>query len=135
MIDVGAAPPSALGYIADKTGAVLTPAARGVMAVRKGEIVGMVAFDGWTDNSVVVHMAAEFPAVWRRLLPAACRYAFIQSGRGVVLGSVRASNVAALKLDMHFGFREIARVRDGYAVGDDMVLIEMRREECRWLGA
>lgn len=131
-IAVGAAPASALGYIEERVGVVLTRNARGVMAVKDGRIVGMVAYDGWTDNAVQVHMAVEFTMVWRALLRPAFRYGF--EHRTLLLGGIRASNKKSLSTALNMGFREIARVRDGFSVGDDMVLIEMRREECQWIG-
>jgi hypothetical protein len=33
----------------------------------------------------------------------------------------------------HLGFTEKAWIQDGFALGDAMVLLEMRRENCRWL--
>ena len=49
------------------------------------------------------------------------------------LGAVIGTNQEALDLDLHLGFRQIAVLRDHWAVGVDTVLLEMRREDCRWI--
>jgi RimJ/RimL family protein N-acetyltransferase len=98
-----------------------------------GRIHGMAGFDGWTANSVVLTLALDNPAAFRQLVFAIFHYAFIQAGRGVALATVRGSNARSLKLCRHVGMREAYRVRDGVAVGEDLVIMEMRREECRWI--
>lgn len=113
---------------------VLTPYARALKAVdESGAIRGMVAFDNWTENAAQIHMAAENPAVWRHLLPAAADFAFEHVGKGVVFGLTPASNEKALKLSRRAGFRQRYRIADGWAKGEDMVISEMRKEDCRWL--
>lgn len=98
-----------------------------------GRIHGMAGFDGWTANSVVLTLALDNPACFRQLILAIFHYAFVQAGRGVALATVRGSNVRSLKLCKHVGMREVYRVRDGVAVGEDLVIMEMRREECKWI--
>lgn len=98
-----------------------------------GRIHGMAGFDGWTPNSVVLTIALDNPAAFRHLVLPIFDYAFLQAGRGVALATVRGSNAKSLKLCKHVGLREVYRVRDGVRVGEDLVIFEMRREECRWI--
>jgi hypothetical protein len=121
-------------WLATRLGFCLTPDARGVAAVDDiGAIRAMVVFDQWTDNAAEAHMCSEDPrAVWP-LMRAALGYFFTTTGRSVLLGRVRASNTKALAFDARVGFRETCRIRDGFAVGDDMVILEMHRDDCRWL--
>lgn len=111
----------------------LTQDARGLVAMHGHLVRGGVLYDGWTENSVVCHMATASPMAWRHLLPEAFRYPFLKAGRGVLLGHVRASNTASVRLTLHLGFTLACRVRDGAAVGDDLLLFTLRREDCRWL--
>lgn len=126
--------PGEIGWIEDRTGAVLTRDARAVVAEEGTTILGMVAFDSWTMNAAMAHMAVVAPPVWLGLLRPAFRYVFEQAKKGVLLGAIPSHNARSLRFALGVGFSEAHRVKDGWAAGDDMVLIEMRREDCRWLG-
>lgn len=129
-----AVPQPALEWLESRAGVVLTRNARGIAAVDgRGNIRGMVAYDNWTENSVQCHMATETPLAWRGLVPAVFEYPFVQAGRGVLLGFIRGGNARSLDTALRLGFREAGRLRDGAAKGEDVVVVEMRREECRWL--
>ena len=125
---------AAFAWVQERTGCVLTPHARAIQAVdASGRICGVVAYDCWTPHSVQAHMAVDYPAVWRSLLRPAFEYPFEEAGRGLVLGIIPAGNARSCALARRLGFREAYRVRDGWAVGEDLVVHELRREECRWL--
>lgn len=121
-------------WIRERAQCGLTPNAKAIKAVTDdGRIVGMVAYDNWTHNSVECHMAADSPIAWRKLLWPAFSYPFEQEGMGIILGIMPASNERSQGLVRRFGFNEAYRVKDGWAVGDDLVVFEMRKENCRWL--
>lgn len=125
-----------LSWLEERVGTPLTPEARGIVAVdATGRVRGMVAYDGWTESAAEAHMAVDAPAAWRALVRPAFVYPFLQAGRRVLLGRIRASNTASLRMAMHLGFAELARVRDGAREGEDLVLVQMRREDCRWLSS
>lgn len=121
-------------WIIDATSCVLTPGARGIKAVDdSGAIRGMVAYDWWTPNSVCAHMAVDTPIAWRSLIPACFEYPFLECGREVMLALIPASNTKSWGLAGRFGFRIVHSVRDGWAKGDDLHFLELRREDCRFL--
>lgn len=136
---VRAAPPAHLPWLIERAGFVPTADLKALEAAEEasGRIRGMVGYCNWTPNSVQCHIAADTPAAWRALVvkngSPAFRYPFLESGRGLLLALIRASNTQSLALTRHFGFRETYRIQDAAEPGDDMVLFEMRREECRWL--
>jgi L-amino acid N-acyltransferase YncA len=98
-----------------------------------GRTRGMVGYCGWTENSVQMHMAVTAPSVWRALLRPSLEYPFAQVGVGVCLGIIPSSNVKSLRFAGAVGFEEKYRIRDGWDVGEDLVLLEMRKEDCRFL--
>jgi RimJ/RimL family protein N-acetyltransferase len=100
---------------------------------RDGRIHGMVGYDAFTDNSCVMSIALDNPAAFRALIRPCFEYPFLQLGKGVALCTIRGSNAKSIKLTSHVGFREAYRIRDGISVGEDMLIYEMRREECRWI--
>lgn len=121
-----------LPWLIERVGCFLTPAAKGVKVVdADGATRAMAIFDRWTYNCAEAHIAVDEPMALRTL----CREAFpwYFAERGVLLGIVRASNAKALRLDRHLGFREQTRVVDGVAKGEDLVILCMRRDDCRWV--
>jgi hypothetical protein len=123
-----------LQWLVDRVGCALTPGARAIAAFdTTGNIRGMVAYDVWCENSVQAHVAVDTPAAWRALLPAIFFYPFVEADKGVLLCVVRGQNTKSLRVCAHLGFQVKAQVKDGFALGDDLVLLEMRREHCRWL--
>lgn len=131
-LTVRAAPPEHFPWIMERTGCGLTQGTRAIEAVDStGRIVGMVAYDNWTPNSVQAHMAVEYAAVWRSLKGPAFSYPFEECGRSVLLGVITADNERSAELARSFGFTEAHRIRDGWAAGVDLIVFEMRRNECR----
>jgi hypothetical protein len=95
----------------------------------------MVGYDCWTPNSAQISVALDAPIVARAILRPAFEYPFIQQGRSVLWAVVSSKNVEALKLNKHLGFRPTYSIVDGHSAGIDLVLMEMRRDECRWIGS
>lgn len=133
-MNIRAAPQNHFLWLLDRAQVVASPAFRGIEAIDDfGKIHGMAGFDGWTANSVVVSIALDNPGAFRHLVHAIFEFAFVQARRGVVLATVKGSNTRSRKLCEHVGFREVYKIRDGVDVGEDLILFEMRREECRWI--
>lgn len=131
---VRAAPSDHFPWLVSRVGCAITPAFRAIEAVDvRGNIRGMVGFDLWTANSVQAHMAVDTPIAWRSLLRPAFRYPFLEGGRGLILGIISAANAKSLAMARGLGFHETHRIRDGQSVGVDLVVMEMRREHCRWI--
>jgi RimJ/RimL family protein N-acetyltransferase len=138
VIEVRLAPAEHYGWIAKKIGLRPSSEFRALEAVDGNEIVGMVGYDSWTPNACSMHVAIERPIAVRRLIRPAFGLVFDPrprgAGLGVVFGTVMSNNEKALAFDRSLGFREVTRLRDAWEVGVDMVLLEMRRDACRWLG-
>lgn len=137
MIEVRAAPPEHYEWIGERARVAIGGEFRALEALDGGQIVGMVGYDGWTPNSCSMHVAIEKPIAIRRLLRPAFGLVFDPRPRGLGLGLVKghvlSTNEKALKLDLGLGFREVGRLKDGWAVGVDEILLVMRRDDCRWL--
>jgi hypothetical protein len=114
-------------------GCSLSPHARGIVAVDGNGVRGGVLYDLWTDSAVQCHMWADTPVAWRALIPAVFEYPFLEAGRRVLIGAIRSTNAKSLATAKHLGFQECGRVPDGFSEGVDLVLVHMRREQCRYL--
>lgn len=133
-MEVRAAPAEHFGWLLSRIGLAPGVDFKAIEAVdAKGEIRGMVGYDHWTHNSVNAHIALDSPIALRSLIRAAFAYPFEQVGFGVLVCPVASDNEASMRLCRGLGFREAYRMRDGHDVGVDLVLWEMRREECRHL--
>lgn len=121
-------------WLQERADIVPGPSFKAIEAVDdEGRIHGMVGFDGWTQNSVVLTIALDNAACFRSLIHPIFDYAFRQADRGIALAMVRGSNMRSQRLCDHVGMVEVYRVRDGISIGEDIVIFEMRRENCRWL--
>lgn len=120
-------------WLCEKIGYMPTPHIRCIGNVTKeGKILGVVGFDSWNGASCQMHVAGEGNWVTRELIRATFDYVFNVAGLNVVLGLVPSTNAKALRFDRHVGFAEVARIKGGVPDGD-LVILELRRENCRYL--
>lgn len=125
-----------LQWLAERSGCVPTESMRAIEAVdASGRLLGVVGCDGWTENSVQMHIAIESPIALRKLVPAAFDYAFRQANRGVAICIVRSDNSKSLNLVKRLGFEVVGQIPDGFSPGVGIVIHQMRREHCRFLGS
>lgn len=131
---VRVAPSEHFEWLCERVGCSPTPAFQAIEVIdRNGKILGMSGYDFWTPNSVQMSVALGSHIAGRALLRLAFEYPFVQQNRGLVIAYVSAKNSEALRLDASLGFRETHRIVDGHSMGVDLVLLEMRKHECRWI--
>lgn len=100
---------------------------------RGDEFMAGVVYEDFTHHCCSAHIAVPKPTPWlRTFLRAAFWYPFDQLKLSMMLGFVPGSNDAALRLDRWMGFEETARIPGVYGA-DDLVILSMKREACRWL--
>lgn len=120
-------------WLCERIGYMPTPHIRCVGNVDKdGKILGVVGFDGWNGASCQMHAAGEGNWVNKALIRATFDYVFKVAGLNVVLGIVPSGNDRALRFNKHVGFVEVARISGGHPDGE-LVIMELRRENCRFL--
>jgi len=128
---IQAAPRVHYRWLIDRTDCAATEGFRAIEAIdERGEIRGMVGFDLWTENAVQLHIACDCKEATRAVIRPTFDYAFSQCGKSICLAGVPSHRAHACDFARRVGFKEVFRVRDGWAKGDDMVLFEMRREDC-----
>lgn len=100
-----------------------------------GVLLGGSVFENFTGEggSIAMH-AAGFAPNWvnRDLLWATFDYPFRQLQCTRVFGQVPANNDKALKFNSNLGFKELVRLEGVFPDGD-MILMQMLREDCRFL--
>ncbi len=127
------APPEHYVWLGEHAGCGITQDFRAVEAVKAGRILGMVGYCDWAPNSARLHVAVESPWVIKYLLGPGFSYPFREVGVGLLIGITPANALKAVKFNRHLGFREAQRIKDGWGTGVDLIVFEMRRDECKWL--
>jgi len=108
----------------------------GVVAqdVETGNLVGAAIFDNWSRTSVQGHFMITSPMVLRHgFLETAADFIFNQQDKRVMIAFIAGNNEKALKLNAHIGFEVIHRIPDGYEEGVDYVLMQLTKENCKYL--
>mgnify|MGYP005865288301 CR=1 FL=1 len=127
--------PQDWGLVDEHIGVKQTADTRGIVAVREDKIVAICVFNYWSYSSVQAHFWIGDKFVIRHgFLHEVANYVFNTCGKELMVGVVPADNDKALKMDKHIGFRETHRIKNGYKIGVDFVLLEATREDLsRWL--
>lgn len=100
-----------------------------------GKLFGGVIYENYTGDggSVLVHIAG-FTKNWinRDLLWIMFDYPFKQLNCTQAFAQVEAKNERCLKFCRSVGWKEVIRL-EGVFPDDDMILLRMRRDDCRFL--
>lgn len=100
-----------------------------------GRILGVVVYDGITDFNCMLHVASDGSRRFlsREFLRAVFWVPFVQWRLARVTGLVRATNEAAIRMDLGLGFKQEGVIRRAFG-GEDGIILGMLYEECRFLG-
>lgn len=123
------------GYaIADAAGVLFNADVDRVISRSKGGVLlGGNIYNGYTGESIQLHMAGFSPA-WanRTFLWYAFDYPFRQLQCRRVFGISPQANSKALDIQRRLGFKEVARI-DGVFPEGAAVISAMEHDKCRWL--
>lgn len=99
-----------------------------------GNLAGGVVYQDYLPGGLIVLHVASWHRRWlsRDLLWAIFAYPFLQLEVKMCLGYVMSTNRHALDFDLRLGFRIEHKIL-GAIPGGDMVIVSMRKSECRWL--
>lgn len=96
----------------------------GIVAYTDKGIMGVVGLDSWTPTTVMAHWYIKNPRCIMPLWNEVTHYLAIH-GRRKIIGSTPGDNVRALRMIFgKLGFVEIARIKDGWGDGVDIVISE-----------
>jgi hypothetical protein len=98
-------------------------------------IMGMVGLDGWTPTSVAAHWFIRHPRcimpLWRELLGYLTKH-----GKKKIIGTTPSNNERALRMIFgRLGWHEVARLKDAWDDGVDIIISEYRIYEKQQLAA
>ena len=93
--------------------------------------IGFTNFIGKTCQIHVVNFNKKYTP--RKLLWATFDYPFRQLGLESLIGIVNSNNEQAMKYDQNLGFKEVHRFVGLHDNGGDIVIFEMKKDECRFV--
>lgn len=99
---------------------------------RHAHIRGVIGYNNYNRASVQMHVAGEPGWVSRHILYAAFHYPFVALKCNVVLGLVPSGNKEALRFNRRLGFETLIELEGGHPDGA-LIMMSMRKENCRWL--
>jgi RimJ/RimL family protein N-acetyltransferase len=110
---------------------------RGIGLERDGELIAGIIYEGWNYQSIWAHIAAEPGSQWlnKEYLRFCCNYPYEICNVKFVLGYMDATNTHALRFAKHLGFEEETRIREAATEGGDILILKMRKENCRYAKA
>lgn len=101
---------------------------------KSGDLLGGIVYQLYTGESISMHVASFAPNwINKDLLWVAFHYPFIQLGCGKVFGFVKSNDSETMDFDRKLGFNTRVVIPGMYPGGVDLTVLEMRREDCRWL--
>ena len=128
--------PTDWGWINQQVGILRVEDTCGIVGIDqdKNETVAACVMDNWTDNSVQCHFIVTNKMALRHgFLQECCDFVFNHMGRQYVYGMVPGDNEKALKLNKHIGFTEKMRLPNAFKDGVDYVVMELKREDCKYI--
>ena len=124
------------GWVQQQVGVLRVEDTAGIMAidVDTNTTVGGCIMDNFTSNSVQCHFMVTSPMVLKHGFLEECfDFVFNHIDRKFIYGMVPSDNEKALRLNAHMGFTEVLRLPEAFRDGVDYVVMQLRREDCKYL--
>lgn len=121
-------------FLRDRLGLPLSTDFVGIGRIVDRKLIAVVGYNNFTGTSCQMHMAGDHASwITRKFIREAFRYPFVTLNLKMVLAIIPSGCGNAVDIDKRLGFRELLYIPDAHPDGG-MHVLEMRREECRWIG-
>lgn len=127
--------PSDMYYFKQRLDFAASEDMRGLVAydMDTAKTLAIFVMHDWTATSASVHQVIFNTLVLRhKWLEEVAHFMFDIAARLKVYGLVPDNNVKALSMNEKIGFEEVARLEDAVDIGVDYIVMELRRENCRY---
>jgi RimJ/RimL family protein N-acetyltransferase len=107
---------------------------RAIGKVKSDCLLAVVGYNGFTGRTCFMHSAIDDPSVIdRTFVRAVFEYPFVTCNLTHVLAPADSANEKSLTLLRKVGFKEAIRFEDAGLDGKDLILLQLKRDECRWI--
>lgn len=120
-----------------RCGGAFRPDAKAIGLERDGQLIASVVFDNHSPGSCCISVASDGSRRWltRDFLVHVFAYPFLQCGYRRLTALIAASNADSQRFCTSCGFTHEGTMRAGAPGGEDMLILGLLREECRFLPA
>lgn len=107
---------------------------RAIGLVRDDCLVSVAGYNAFCGRTCNMHAAVDDASkITREFVRAAFSYVFEELNLLAVLAWMDSNEEKSLLIDLKAGFSEVYRIPEATLEGGDLILIQMCREDCRWL--
>jgi RimJ/RimL family protein N-acetyltransferase len=119
-------------WLSDRIGIPWSTDFRALARVVNGEIVGVVAFEGFTGTSCRMHMAGD-TGHWltKQYIRKCFHYPFVILDLPMVFTFIPSGNTESLDINLRLGFRELLCIKDAHPDGALHVMQLLRSDWMR----
>lgn len=108
---------------------------RAIGLVRDDCLIAVAGYNWFVGKTCHVHIAADDKRIPRSFVRAGFEYAFRQLDLVSVFAWMDPAKPHPLDIDYRLGFSDALRVPGGTVEGNDLILIQLNRADCKWLRA
>lgn len=107
----------------------------GICLLREGEVIAAVVYQDFNGSNIILHIAAEPGRKWmnRAFLYWCFHYPFVQLHANRLTVWVNSDNLTSLAFVKRLGWRDEATLVGAGPQGQDVQLLVMRRENCKYV--
>lgn len=97
------------------------------------KLLGVVAFNSFNGKTCAMHVAGDGNWLSKDLIRASFHYPFVTCGVRHIVATISGSNLKSIRFTKHMGFEVLFRLPCGWSNTEDMVVLGMPHNKCRWL--
>ena len=125
--------PAILVWLHERIGGMVSSDEIPFGLVHNGKLEAVVALSGFNGHNITVAQAIDGRYVPPFFFWAVCDYVFKELNCGRMTAVVNEKNERALKVNSKLGFEQEARLSKASETGDDMIVMVMWKDSCKWL--
>ena len=100
---------------------------------KRGTIDWVVGYNNWIGKTVQMHVVSSRVYCPKVFVYDIFNYPFNKHGINIIFGTINSLNVKSISLAKKIGFKEKVRWSKAHNDEGDLVLMELKKENCKWI--